>query len=317
MVFNVNKKNVGILRGGIFENYQRSLNEGGKIISHINENLSNEWKVVDILIDKEGNWHLNGLPIQPNHLMHKVDAIWNASHSSYSKILGDLSIPNVGVSHFSKILESKEILKEHMKKIGIEIPRAFVIPLYQEDIDGELGKYAIKKAKEVFEKFSSPWIVKSLTEDPDIGIHFANIFPELVDAIMDIIRHKKSILVEEFIVGKKASIHSLRNFRGEDIYNFPPVEDRNGIIVVPGKFTNIEKDKLSELARNIYAHTNAGYYLKSNFILHKSGRIYLANVEFFPNLEEDSSFHKSCESVGTKAHNAIEHILNRALGSLE
>jgi D-alanine-D-alanine ligase-like ATP-grasp enzyme len=306
-------KRVGILRGGIFENYQRSLNEGGKIISHINENLSNEWKVLDILIDKEGNWHLNGLPIQPNHLMHKIDIVWNTIHPIYSKTLEDLSIHNIGVGHFSKMLESKEMLKEHMKKIGIQMPRAFVIPLYQEDFDGEVGKYAIKKAKEVFEKFSSPWIVKSLTEDPDVGIHVVNVFPELVDAIIDIVKHKKSILVEEFVVGKKASIHSLKNFRGEDVYSFPPVEYRNGTTVSPGKFTNIEKDKLLELAKNIYIHSNAEHYLKSNFIIHKSGRVYLSSIEYSPNLEEDSCFHKSCESVGTKAYSTIGHILNRAL----
>lgn len=306
----MDKKNVGVLRGGIFENYDFSLRHGGKIISSINENLSDKWKVFDILIDKENSWHINGLPINPDNLMHKVDIVWNTSHPSYSKILEDFSIPNIGVSHFSKILESKEMLKEHMSKVGIKMPRAFVIPLYQEDIDGEVGKYAIKKAKEVHQKFPSPWIIKSLTEDPNMGIHLAQTFMELVDAIMDSIKHKKSILVEEFIVGKRISVHSLKNFRGEDVYSFPPVEDKNGIIISPGKFTNIEKDKLLELAKNAFINSNAKQFLKSNFILHKSGKIYLSSIDYSPNLEENSCFHKACESVGTKAHLVVSHMLD-------
>jgi D-alanine-D-alanine ligase-like ATP-grasp enzyme len=306
-------KIVGVLRGGTWENYEKSLNEGGKIISHIFENLSGKWKPIDILIDKNGSWHLGGLPIKPAQLMNKVDVVWNISHPSYSKTLLDFSIPNIEANLFSKSLVSREILKEHMKKIGINMPRAFVIPVYQKDFDGPLEKYVIKKAKEVFEKFSSPWIVKPLIEDLNIGIHIAKTFPELIDAIVDCTKHQKSILVEEFIFGKNVSVHSVAGFRGENVYNFPPIENKNGIIISPGKFSSIEKEKLINLVKKIYHHTNTSQYLKSDFVLHPSGSVYLTHIEFSPNLDQDSCFYKSCESVGTGAHHIIEHILERAL----
>jgi D-alanine-D-alanine ligase-like ATP-grasp enzyme len=304
------KKVVGVLRGGVFENYNQSLKDGGKAISQISENLSDKWKAVDILIDKSGIWHFNGLPITPDKLMHKVDIVWNTIDSTYSKILEDLSIPTVGVSHFSKILKSKEILKEHIKKTGVKMPRAFVIPLYQEDIDGDLIKYAIKKAKEIHQKFSSPWIIKPLTGDRDVGTHVVKIFSELVDAVLDCVKHKKSILVEEFILGKNISVHSVGGFRGENIYHFPPVENKMGEIISPGRFSSAEKKKLLELAEKIYSHSNTSQYLKSNFILHKSGNIYLTHIEFHLGLDEDSCLHKTCESVGTKTHKIIEHLLD-------
>ena len=226
------KKVVGVLRGGTFENYEKSLFEGGKIISHIFENLSDKWKPIDVLIDKNGKWYLGGLPIKPSHLMEKVDVVWNTSHPSYSKTLEDLSVPTIGVNHFSNTLGSREMLNEHMKGIKINMPRAFIIPVYQKDFDGSLEKYAVRKAKEVFSKFSSPWIVKSLTEDLNTGIHVAKTFPELLEAIIDCTKHKKSILVEEFIFGRDISVHSVASFRGEDIYNFPPTEKKNGVIPV-------------------------------------------------------------------------------------
>ena len=307
------KKVVGILRGGTWENYEKSLSEGGKIISHIFENLFNKWKPVDILVDKNGNWHLAGLPIKPAQLMNKVDVVWNMSHPSYSKTLLDFSIPNIETNLFSKTLVSREMLREHMKKIGINMPRGFVIPVYQKDFDGPVEEYAIKKAKEVFEKFASPWIVKPLVEDLNIGIHIAKNFPELIGAIVDCVEHQKSILVEEFIFGKNASVHSVAGFRGENAYSFPPIENRDGVIISPGKFSFTEKEKLMNLVKKIYHHINTSQYLKSDFVLHPSGGIYLTHIEFSPNLDPDSCFHKSCESVGTEAHNIIEHILERAL----
>ena len=189
-----------------------------------------------------------------------------------------------------------------MKKIGVNIPKHIIIPLYQEDFDGPVEKYVLRKAKAVFEKFSSPWVVKSFASDLDMGVHVAKTFVELTDAIMDGVKHKKSILVEELIVGKDVSMHSVAGFRGEDIYTF-----------LPGNISLIEKEKLTNLTKDIYNHLGVSNYLKADFILSSNGRIYLNNVEFSPNLKEDSHFCESCESVGAKSHHIIEHILERAL----
>ena len=295
------KKRVGILRGGMGDYYETSLKEGGYVISHILD-LSDKWKPVDILIDKEGVWHAGGVPIKPSDLINKVDVVWNSTHPSFSNVLKNLSIPNVGVSSFSfAVNNSRAILEEHMKKIGVSIPKHIIIPLYQEDFDGPVEKYVIKKAKAVFEKFSSPWMVKSFTPDLDMGIHIAKTFVELTDAIMDGVKHKKSILVEELIAGKDVSMHSVAGFRGEDIYTF-----------LPGNFSSSEKEKLTNLTKDIYNHLGVSNYLKADFILSSNERIYLNNVEFSPNLKEGSHFSESCESVGAKMDDVVLHILENA-----
>jgi D-alanine-D-alanine ligase-like ATP-grasp enzyme len=295
-------KRIGILRGG--ENdYENSVEKGGEIISHIFVNLSDKYKPIDIFIDREGNWHASGMPIQPVDLIHKVDLVWNVSHPSFSNIFENLSIPNIGTPAFSKAVgESREMLEEHMKKIGVNMPRHLILPMYQKDFDGPKNEYALKKAKEVFEKFSSPWIVKPLTTDLDVGVHVAKTFSELADAIEDVSKHQKSILVEELISGKNAFMHTLSDFRGEDIYAFPA-----------GNFSRDEKEKLIETAKNIHNHIGASYYLKSNFVLNPKKGIFLTSVEFSPDLREDSNFSQNCESVGTKMHKVTEHILDLTL----
>lgn len=294
---------IGVLRGGIDKNYETSLQEGGDLISYIFENLFPKWQPVDILIDRDGIWHLGGIPIQPSELMHKVDVVWNLSHPSFSNILESFSIRNIGAPNFSSLAgNSREMLRLHMQSLGVKMPKYIVLPLYQEDFDGSLDEYAQKKAKEVFEKFSSPWIVKSLTEDVSMGVHVAKTFPELVKAIKDVVSHGKSILIEELITGKNAEVHSVAQFRGEDVYTMP----------VYG-LSSMEKEKVHYLAKDLYRHLGAKHYLNSHFVLHPRGGIYLTNLKFVPNLRKESNFHQSCDLIGLKSHNIILHLLEQAV----
>src|ERR1035437_8394287 len=298
------KKRIGILRGGTGKHYTSSLRRGGEIILYITENLGDKYKTFDILIDKDYIWHINGVPVNPGDLVHKVDMVWNTSHPSFSNILDSLSIPNIGAGSFSFGLENnKDMLREHIKSLGLSMSRYLVLPLYQKDFDGPREKYAIRKAKEVFEKFCSPWIVKSFTEDTNMGIHLAKTFNELVDAIDDGVKHEKSILVEEFIPGKVASVHSVPMFRDEEVYTFP-LGNSFGI------FSAEEKEKLTNLAKNLHKHIGAKHYLKSDFVLTPRGKIYLLQIDGMPDLKQGSHFSQVCESVGANTHNVIEHILD-------
>jgi D-alanine-D-alanine ligase-like ATP-grasp enzyme len=298
------KKRVGILRGGHKEHYEKSLQKGGEIILHIHENLSDKWKTIDILVDGNGIWHAEGIPIKPAELINKVDIVWNTSHPNFSVILKSFDIPVVGVDSFSFLLsQNRSILQENMKEIGIKMPRHFVIPAYQEDIDGSRDRFILKKAKEVHEKFSPSWVIKSLTNDPYIGIHIAKTYPELIDAIEDIVNHGKSILVEELIHGKEISNHTISGFRGQEIYSTPVLE----------KVSPVEKENLNKISKDIHKHFNIQNYLNSVFILHPKRGVFLKSIEFLPDLKEDSHFHKSSLYIGSSTKQMIDHILENVL----
>src|SRR3989338_4394779 len=271
------KRRVGILRGGTGEHYASSLKKGGDIILYISENLSNKYKVVDILIDKDHIWHLGGLPISPSDLAHRVDIVWNTTHPSFSNILDSLSIPNIGISSFFHILENnKDTLRKHIKDLEISLPRQVV---------------SSKSARVVFEKFGSPWVVKSFSDGSNsLAVHLAHTF-------------------KEFIVGKVASVHSVPYFRGQEFYVFPPIN-------VFGQLSFGEKEKLISLAKGLHKHIGAKHYLKSNFVLNKRGKIYLLDLDSTPNLNSYSHFSQACESVGAKTHHVVEHVLDSALGAI-
>ncbi len=271
------KKRVGILRGGMGADYASSLKEGGNIIAHIYENLKDKYKPVDILIDKGGVWHFGGIPVQPADLMHKVDVVWNTSHSSLNIILENFSIPNVGAG--SSLLENNcAILEGHLRDIGIKMPRHIISP---------------KNAKEVHQKFPAPWITKFQS-----GVKIIKTFNEL----HEVINNGDVIMVEEFIEGIPGAVHSVAGFRGDDVYTFPPTG-----------FTREEKAQLISLAKNLHSHLGAEHYLKSDFILTPRRGIYITNIDFSPDLRQDSHFDDACIFVGAKMHQVVEHMLEQAL----
>lgn len=296
------KKRVGILRGGTEGDYHASIREGGEIISHIFDHLNDKWKVVDIFIDKDNVWHIGGLKVEPTDLAHKVDMVWNVAHPSHGNLLSKLSIPNINISSFSSLLrDNDEMLRSHVKELGINMPRKIVLPLYQTDLDGPIELYATKKAKEVWQKFPAPWVVRSYTEDATMGIHVAKTFPQLVDAIIDGVLHKKSVLIEEFITGENISTHSVKGFRNQDIYVFPI-----------GKVAPHHKEKLHDLAKDLHGHLGIDHYLKSDFVVHPKKGIYITNISLLPELKEGSHFHEMCESIGARMHHVIEHMMEKA-----
>ncbi len=275
-------KRVGVLRGGTKKHYESSLQRGGELISHIVENLGDKYKTFDVLVDKDYTWHFNGVPILPADLLNKVDIVWNVSDPMFSNILDSLSIPNITAGSFSSSLgRNKEFLREYLKDIDIQMPRSVISP---------------KNAREVFEKIPPPWIVKILNK-----VQLVKTFNELVEA-MD---GKEDVVVEEFIPGKVASVHSVPGFRGEDIYAFTPGNSF-------GVFAVEEKQMLADSAKKLHKHIGAKHYLKSDFILTPRGKVYLLQINLTPNLKPDSHFSQVCELVGAKPHHVIEHILGRA-----
>ena len=295
-------KRVGILRGGEAY-YDSSFKKGSDLILHIFDTLSRKYKPIDILIDKDGVWHVSGVPVDPADIIHKTDIVWDVTHPDSFVNINNISIPKVEISPFSSALKnSKEMLRKHMQGLKISMPRRIVLPLFQEDFDGDLESYASRKSKEVFAKFPSPWIVRSLFPNKNMGIHIAKTFNELVDAILDGVKQKESILIEEFVYGKRVSMHSVPMFRGEDIYVFPP-----------SNVSDSEKEKLIQLVKDLHKHLGATYYLKSDFICNPRLGFFLTDVDFSPDMKENSHFAESCEYVGAKMHHIIEHILDKSI----
>ena len=77
---------VGVIRGGISSEYEVSLNTGANVLSHLRSDIMNEkYKPIDILIDRDGTWHMQGRPVTLDHISNSVDVIFNALHGDFGE----------------------------------------------------------------------------------------------------------------------------------------------------------------------------------------------------------------------------------------
>lgn len=299
------QKRIGILRGGGGDSHSKSLEEGGNFISYVIENLYPKWKPVDIYVDGDDKWHMSGLPILPTTLFGKVDVIWNTIPAKYNKLLHDLSLPQVGHTAFASLLQdNKEAFSNFANQNNIKTLRRIVFPVYQSDFDGNQQEYILTKAKEVWKKFSPPWVVRSYGTDRNVAVRVAKTFPDLVEVITDMVYRGDSILVEELISGKAVTTHSVPGFRGEDLYHFPTSS--------PYKLTKEEKDGLVEATKKIH-QSIGGHYLKADFVINPKTGIHLIDFNLEPDYRENSHFSDACQSIGARPSSVISHIFERIL----
>lgn len=327
---------VGVVRGGISGEYKVSLASGAQVLSHLrSDKMKDKYKAIDIFIDQEGVWHINGIPTPIEKIVRKIDVAINALHGDFGEdgkiqqIFEEWHIPYTGSGPFSSAIGyNKFLTKQEFAKLGINTPRHILFPVYQEDFDGPREEYAVKKAKEVWERLPPPWIVKPLTGGSSMGVHVCKDFKSLVLAFEVGVNEHVSVLVEEFIKGKEATVGVINNFRGQKVYALPPIEIRipktsiffdnevkyNGKSeeICPGNFTDKEKRELERLASLIHTGLDLSHYSRSDFIIHPKKGIYALEVNTLPGLTEESLMPKALSSVGSNLPEFIEHIIKLA-----
>ena len=299
------QRRVGILRGGQDDWHDASLREGSELLTFVLENMYPKWRPLDIYVDKEGVWHLQGKPIVPSDLMQKVDLVWNSASPEYTNILRALSIPTVGKEAFMELIKHPVHFSEFAKQTGIKTIRRIIVPVYQPDIDGAPEAYAAKKAKEIWQKFPAPWIVRSYNTDHNVAARVAKTFPELLEAMMVLIIRGDSMLVEELIPGKVVCVHVLPGFRNQSVYHFP--------ISALYRLSLEEKKAVSNTINQITLQVTTSY-VKIDMVIHPRIGIHILGVDFTPDCKEGSHFDETCSNAGVRTSHAFNHIFESVLG---
>ena len=327
---------VGVIRGGISSEYEVSLKTGSNVLSHLrSDKLNHKYKAIDILIDKEGTWHISGKPVSISDVFHSVDVIFNALHGDFGEdgkvqqILDQWKIPYTGSSAFASSLGYNKVLaKEQFSKLGIKTPNYLAVPKYEEE-DGPIDSYAVSMSKKIHDKLSPPCILKPLSGGSSVGMRICKTYIDLVNAFLEGINMETDILVEEVIEGKEATVGVINNFRDKSVYVLPTIEIRipknksffdfeakyTGVSeeVCPGNFSNTEKEELSRLAGLIHTGLNLDHYSRSDFIVHPKKGIYALEVNTLPGLTDESLIPKMLNAVGSDIPTFIDHIITLAL----
>lgn len=316
---------VGVIRGGPSSHYEMSLDTGGSVLSHLRSyKLKEKYKPIDILIDKNGAWHVGGKQVDLDYVHKNVDVVFNALHGTFGQdgkiqqILDQWGISYTGSGAFTSALVYNKILaKERLKSLGVNIPNSVIITLDSIDENKDVRTSSKEQALFVLGKMPPPWVVKPTSSIPSVTSKVCRTFPELENAIIYCIESGVDILIEEMIEGKEANVSIINKFRNKDIYALPPVEVKSqrekDLILCPGNFSNEEKEELINLASSIHIGLNLDHYSRSVFILHPKKGIYTIDVDTLPTLSDTSLTLKALDAVGSSMPEFIDHVLDLAL----
>ncbi len=290
---------VGVLRGGPSLEYETSLKNGAIVISNLPQD---KYNVRDIFIDKDGQWHMHGLPVLPHSALSHLDVVFNALHGHYGEdgkvqhILESHAIPFTGTKSFNSVLNINKIhAKEILKNNKIKIPRHIIA-----DSISNIKEIIMK----IFRSFPLPVVVKPAFGNGNHGISYVRTFDDLEQAILEAQKYSQNVIVEEYIMGKDCNCVVIDNYRDHDIYALPAIG--NGLSLE-------DKRAIEEIAKRAHSALGLRHYSSSDFILHPKMGIYLVNTNSLPKLHNDQLFKESLENVGSSMPHFLEHVLELAL----
>ncbi len=308
-------KKIAVLRGGDCH-FDTSIKTGNFIL----QNIPKEFEVFDVFIDKNGVWHLKGVPKKPESILSKIDFVWNALHGGsgengiIQRLLEHFGIKHTSSSSFSSaICHNKHLTKNLFKSFGIKTPHHLVLD--KENLSN-------KSLYDIFSTFPHPAIVKPVNSGHSVGVSLVRDLRELSSAVEQSFSHSPKVLIEEYIKGREFFVGVIENFRGQKDYTLPIVEIKND----RDFFDN--ESKLSGLANISYANVNDSLkkelvsasqkvvsgamvrnYAGLDFIVSPTRGVYLLEINTQPQLLENSPFKVAMSEAGITADEFVGSVL--------
>ena len=314
---------VGVIRGGIGHEYEVSLRTGSSVLKNLDKH---KYQTRDILIDKAGLWHLDGLPIDPHSLAGLIDVSMIALHGEFGEdgqiqnLFDRLQIPYTGSGHIASALGMNKILsKETVARAGIKTPVGLEI---------KKGENAEQSARLAFGKISPPWVVKPVDRGSSVGLFLAKNIDELATAIEKSFEFTDVVLIEEYIKGREATCGLVEGLRGEELYPLFPIEiirpdgaqiwnyddkysgETNEIC--PGNFSEEQKKAIQEMSLAVHRALGLRHYSRTDFIISPRG-IYFLETNTLPGLTDASLLPKALLAVGVNYSDFLDHLITLAL----
>jgi D-alanine-D-alanine ligase len=272
-------------------------------------------------------WHLSGASRKPEMAIKGLDVIFNATHGEFGEdgrlqaILDNFNIPYTGSNAFASALAmNKPATKDVVAANGIKVA-AHTLVTKDDNLHESL--------KLAFRSVPSPYIVKPAVLGSSVGIALVHDFSDLEKAVRKTLTFADKVLVEEFIIGKEATVGVIDHFRNQERYSLIPVEIRvpkhksffdyeakyTGISeeICPGTFSSDETFELQRLAVLAHDALNLRHYSRSDFIVHPKRGIFYLETNTLPGLTNESLLPKAIRAVGADVEDFIEHIINLAL----
>lgn len=314
------KYKVAILKGGTSDEHSISVKSGDQFKNRI-DGLQN---VTDIMVDRTGEWFVQGVPYDKRNLVRDFDMVVNTmkggegENGRLTKYLDTFGIKHNNAPVFGSILShNKHEFKNLLRRHEIKTPHSVLI-------DGEGDVEAQKK--ELHHKMFLPAIVKPVANGSSIGVFLARDFDEIKKYVDWILKRDRFVLVEEYIEGLDVSVMTAKDFRNKPVYSFIPVGvDTPDIINYEHKFNNShtffpihnlsrdQKQMIEDIAKTIHVKLDLDSLAMTDFRVHPKRGVYALETNTVPSFEDKSIYDESLKMVGVSEDELVDHIINLAL----
>jgi D-alanine-D-alanine ligase len=248
---------VAVLRGGPSEEYDVSMQTGANVLKALNEI---GYQVKDVVITRKGEWLENGLVRKPEYILASIDVVFIALHGAYGedgnlqKLLEIYGLPYTGSTNLtSRIAFNKILTKNTLKQAGIKQPKHVKIT------QADLARIAVI-TEQINTELGQELFVKPICGGSSVGVGYAANESKFIELLEALLKQHDSVMVEEFIRGKEATVAVLEGYRQQTEYILPVVEivpppedpffsyenKYNGLTneICPGRFSYHQKSKL-------------------------------------------------------------------------
>jgi len=330
---------VAVLRGGPSNEYEVSLASGASVLKNLPEN----YRATDVLIDREGRWHVGGMPTTPGWISRHHDVVFNALHGQYGEdgkvqqLFDALGVPYTASGALASAIGMHKVMtKERLRGAGFCLPRHLVFgPDEAEEDMREIPQ-------RIFKTIAPPWVIKPLRGGSSVGVEIVRKIGDLSEALERTRAIADELLVEEYIRGREATVGVIDGFRGQRYYALMPIEivppmHHSSILqnarmnkgeinffdyvakygdetkfLCPATFSHEIKKQLEELAVRAHQVLGLRHYSRSDFIVTPSSRIYFLEINTQPGLTEHSLIPKALHAAGSSLKEFLGHILELA-----
>jgi D-alanine-D-alanine ligase len=322
------KRRIAILRGGPGHERAHSMRSGKAAL----DVLKTEHDVIDIIVDTNGDWYVDGFKVRPEPIIALADGFLNTISGSYGEdgtaqsILERFGAQYAG-SRGSAAATSldKVAAKRAFADAGMKTPvwRAYELP--------QTGRreYIINLIEELFETFPFPAIVKPRRGGLSVGTGVYVSKNDILPALHAAFSMSPEVIVEEYIDGIEATCAVVEGMRGQALYAAPPAKvvrspysvhdfhtkhSDEQFFETPAPLCEKHKREIEDWAKKAHATLGMKDVSRSDFVVHPRRGVYLIETNSVPSYKQGDSFLAAFPAVGASEQEIYNAILRRILG---
>lgn len=281
----------------------------------------------DIVITKNGQWLDGGFIKPPEATLEAIDVVFVALHGTYGedgqvqRLLERKGLPFTGTRSLSSAIAfNKELTKRTLEPANIHMPKHRRVSQSDlVDLDDLIPLLSAELGTELF--------IKPVASGSSLGARYVPNEALLRASLEEVLARYESVLVEEYIRGREATVGVLSDFRHESTYVLPTIEvvppfgeplfshehkySGRTVEEIPGRFSYREKSELSEIASLVHDVIGCKHYSRSDFIV-RDGDIYFLEINTLPGLTSQSLYPKAAAAVGLSYTDLVKHLVENA-----